>query len=234
MENYILYGRGEIIQKLRQLGKSKSTMSIHFSGETILSIVVDVLSEKNLLVIDYGVNEELNQKLISSEHAIIKTDYQGINAQFTIKNIRKALLQGTTSFSCPLPEEILWVQRREFYRVTIPMSQTVTCELIHGDNHRTIYQVLDISAGGIAILDKNNELELEPGNLFHNSKLVLSDEDGDTAYINLEIRNQIPVTKGKNAGDVRCGCAFLNVSGDFAAALQKYINLIDIQQNRSD
>lgn len=232
MEHYMLYGRGEIMQKLRQLGKKHSLITMHFNEQTMLSTVVDILSDKNLLVLDYGGNEEMNQQLLKYNRAVIKTDYDGIQAQFTIKDIRKARLQGKPSFACPLPEQVLWVQRREFYRVRIPLSEVVTCELIHGDNNRTEYSVLDISTGGIALFDQNDELELEPGNIFHNCKLTLGDHSA--AYINLEIRNHILKNPHDPSEGTRCGCAFLNLTGDFEVDVQKFINVVDLQQKRVD
>ena len=232
MEHYMLYGRGEIMQKLRQLGKKHSLITLHFGESTMLSTVVDVLSDKNLLVLDYGGNEEMNEKLLKHNRAIVKTDYDGIQAQFTIKDIRKARLQGKPSFACPLPEDVLWVQRREYYRVRIPLSEVVTCELIHGDNNRTEYPVLDISTGGIALFDKDDELELEPGNIFHNCKLTLGDHS--SAYINLEIRNHILKNPNNPEEGTRCGCAFINLTGDFEVDVQKFINIVDLQQKRVD
>ena len=232
MEHYMLYGRGEIMQKLRQLGKKKSLISLHFSESSMLSTVVDVLSDRNLLVLDYGGDEEMNQKLLKHNRAVVKTDYDGIQAQFSIKDIRKARLQGKPSFACPLPEDVLWVQRREYYRVRIPLSEVVTCELIHGDNHRTEYPVLDISTGGIALFNQNNELELEPGNVFHNCKLTLGDHS--TAFINLEVRNNILKNPNDPGEGMRCGCAFLNLIGDVEVDVQKFINLVDLQQKRVD
>ena len=232
MENYMLHSRGEIIQKLRQLGKKNSLISLHFGEQSMLSTVVDILTDKSLLVLDYGGNEEMNQKLLKHNKATIKTDYDGITAQFSIKDIRKARLQGKASFACPLPESVLWVQRREFYRVRIPLSEVVTCELIHGDNNRTEYPVLDISTGGIALFDANNELELEPGNIFHNCKLTMGEHG--TAIINLEIRNHILKNPSDPSEGTRCGCAFLNLTGDFESDVQKFINTVDMQQKRVD
>lgn len=232
MEHYMLYGRGEIMQKLRQLGKKNSLITLHFNDQSMLSTVVDVLADKNLLVLDYGGNEELNEKLLKYDRAVVKTDYDGITAQFSISGIRKARLQGKPSFACPVPESVLWVQRREFYRVRIPLSEVVTCELIHGDNNRTEYPVLDISTGGLALFDINDELELEPGNIFHNCKLTLGEHD--SALINLEIRNHISINPHEATEGTRCGCAFLNLTGDFEGSVQRFINLVDQQQKRSE
>ena len=228
----MLYGRGEIMQKLRLLGKKNSLISLHFNDNSMLSTVVDVLSDKNLLVLDYGGNEELNQKLLKHNRAIVKTDYDGITSQFTINNIRKARLQGKPSFACTLPDSVLWVQRRESYRVRIPLSETVTCELYHGDEKSTVYPVLDISTGGIALFDQDDDLELEPGNVFNNCKLSLGEHE--TVTINLEIRNHILKNPNDASQGTRCGCAFLKLTGDFESTVQKFINIVDQQQKRVD
>lgn len=231
MEHYMLHGRGEIIQKLRQLGKKHSLISLHFNNRSMLSTVVDVLTDKNLLVLDYGADEELNQKLLKHDKAIVKTDYDGITAQFKVSNIRKARLQGKPSFACALPESVLWVQRREFYRVRVPLSENVTCELTHSDGSIIIYPVLDISTGGIALFDNDDELELEPGNNFNNCKLNLGEYG--SAAVNLEIRNHILKNQNDPSEGTRCGCAFLNLTSDFEASVQKFINIVEQQQNRS-
>ena len=69
-EKYLLYSRGEIIQKLRQLGKGKNLITGHIGNETVLTAVIDVLSDNNLVVLDYAANEALNQKLIDAKRVI--------------------------------------------------------------------------------------------------------------------------------------------------------------------
>ena len=61
-----------------ELGKKNSLITLHFNDKTMLSTVVDVLADKNLLVLDYGGDEELNQKLLKHDRAVIKTDYDGV------------------------------------------------------------------------------------------------------------------------------------------------------------
>ena len=80
MEHYMLYSRGEIIQKLRQLGKKNSLISLHFGEQSMLSTVVDVLTDKSLLVLDYGGNEELNQKVKQALLAHYLKVFFGCNA----------------------------------------------------------------------------------------------------------------------------------------------------------
>lgn len=226
----MLYRRGEIIQKLRQLSKKNSLMTLHFGENSMLSTVVDVLTDKSLLVLDYGGNEDLNQLLLKKDRAVVKTDLDGITAQFTISNIRKARLQGKPSFACPIPENILWVQRREFYRVKVPLSETVTCEIFHADGSSTLYPVLDVSTGGIGLLDKDNTFALETDTVFNSCKLSLGAHG--SSVVSIEIRGLIPMNPNDSSAGTRCGCSFKNLSGEFETELQKFINFVDLQQKR--
>lgn len=232
MEHCLLHGRSEIMQKLRQLGKKNSLVSLHFNDESMLSTVIDVIPDRNLLVLDYGANEKLNQKLIKHNRAIVKTDYDGIVAQFTIKEIRKARLKGKPTFASDMPETMLWVQRREAYRVKIPLSEKVICKLTYGQDNHVTYPVLDISSGGIGLFDADDELELEPGRVFHNCKLSLGGHDSD--YIDLEIRNHIPINSRDASAGTRCGCSFLKLNSNFEASIQKFINMVEMQQKRTE
>jgi len=238
MENYVLHGRSEIIQKLRQLSKKNTLMSVHFDGNTMLTTIIDILPEKNLLVLDYGASEIMNKKLIQADKAVIKTDYDGIVSQFTVHKVQKARLRGSQTLACALPDKVLWVQRRESYRVKVPLSEKVICELTFSNNQVEQYPVLDISQGGLALFDSNHELdlelelELEPGKVFEHCKLILGQHS--TSYIDLEIRNHIPLNPQEISEGSRCGCAFLNLNGNFEMSLQKFINMVEMQQKRVD
>lgn len=225
-EKYLINSPGTIKQKLKQLAKNHAQLTINFAnGESFLTSVVDVLSVKNLLILDYGPNESQNEKLIETDRAVLQAKPDGITTQFTIQHIQRARIQGTLSFACPIPETLLWVQRREFYRVKVPLSETVFIEHENEAGKKLRYTVIDISVGGVAIKDFN--AALEPGDILHNCKLVLGDQA--EGIVDLEIRDEIPLDKDNGK---RCGCMFLNLPGELEIEVQRFINYVDIQQKR--
>lgn len=224
-EKYLLHSRGEIIQKLRQLGKDKNLVTAHVGNETILTAIIDVLSDNDLVVLDYAAEEKLNKKLVEAKRVILHTQHQGITAQFTVSNIKKARLKGNTVLACPLPENLLWVQRREAYRVRIPRSSRVTCEFYNANQTRVECDIIDISASGFAISNEHNKLNYQVGDLFQNCKLHLA--DFGSATIDIEIRNEIQLPDS-----LRIGCAFINLNTDTSSIVQRFIHMIDALQRQ--
>jgi c-di-GMP-binding flagellar brake protein YcgR len=231
-EQYLLHNRAAIIQKLKQLGKGKSNITAHFGGGkyTLLTQVIDILSEKDLVVLDYGSNETVNKKLLEADRVVFKTQHEGITAQFNATKIQKAKLHAKPAFACAIPDSILWVQRRQYYRVRIPLADKVICELAH-DDVLIPYSILDISIAGIALHIKDSEYALEPGMTFNNARLNLP--DGETGTVNLEVVNQLPLKFDNPDAGERFGCQFQDISMDTSAKIQRYIYNIEQMNRRS-
>ncbi len=233
-EQYLLHGRGAIIQKLRQLGKSKNMITAHFGGGqySMLTVVIDVLPDRDLLVLDYGANETINKKLLDTNRVVFKTQHDGITAQFTATRLQRCKLHGKTAFACPIPEDLLWVQRREFYRVRIPLGENVTCTLVNGENESVTYKVLDISISGLCLHNTSNKIQFEVEQTFSNCKLNLANHG--TEAVNLIVRNVIPIKQDDPSAGERVGCCFANLASDLSANIQRYIHTIDALTRRVD
>ena len=231
-EKYLLTSRAAIIQKLRQLGKSKNNITAHFGGGkySLLTQVVEVLADKDLVVLDYGSNEATNKKLLKSKHVVFKTQHEGVTAQFNTNFLQKAKLHGKPAFACAIPDSLLWVQRREFYRVRIPLRDKVFCELIHNEDILVPYPVVDISIAGLAIQVEELKYNIEPGMIFNGTRLILPDEDA--GLVNLEIMNQLPMKQDDPEGSQRFGCQFHNISTDISAKIQRYIYDIELMNRQ--
>ena len=232
-EKYLLNSQAAIIQKLRQLSKSKNNITAHFGGGkySLLTQVVDVLPEKNLVVLDYGSNEATNKKLLESKHVVFKTQHEGVTAQFSSNSLQKAKLHGKPAFACTIPDALLWVQRREYYRVRIPLRDQVFCELIHNEEILVSYPVLDISIAGLAIRVDDQEYPIEAGMPFNGARLILPEEE--SGLVNIEIMNQLPLKQDDPDGSQRFGCQFQNISTDISTKIQRYIYNIELMNRQT-
>ncbi len=231
-EKYLLSSRAAIIQKLRQLAKSKNNITAHFGGGkySMLTQIVDVLPDKDLVVLDYGSNEATNKKLLQSKRTVFKTQHEGVTAQFSTDYLQKAKLHDKPAFACAIPESLLWVQRREFYRVRIPLRDNVFCELIHDEEILISYPVLDISIAGLAIRVEDSRYNIEPGMLFNGTRLILPDEE--SGLVNIEIMNQLPLKQDNPEAGLRFGGAFHNISTDISTKIQRYIYEIELMNRQ--
>lgn len=235
-EKYLLQSRGEIIQKLRMLAKDKCLITAHFNAgqDSLITAVIDVLKEKELIALDYGSNEKVNQKLLTADRIVFKTQHHGITAQFSAKSIIKAKLKGQPVFAVPLPEDLLWVQRREYYRIRIPLGMPIECHHTDDDGETKVHTVIDISSGGLALADPDYYFDLEDaaGTVLQNCKISLP-EFGE-GLVGLEIRNQLPLKFDDPGAGQRIGCSFVSIGSDFEANIQRYIHHIEAQRKQME
>ncbi len=227
IDKYFLHSKGEIIQKLRLLGKSKSSITGYFNGgkDFFLTAVVEVLRDKNILVLDISNNQELNEKIIQSERLVFKAKHLGIIAQFNISAIQTAKYKGQQFFACKIPEDIIWVQRREHFRVHIPLSDNALFQIKNDSGELKEYRIIDVSGGGIAVADELFSLLVEAGDELTNVNLFF-DKDLSTTT-NLYVQNKLPLDFSNPDAGQRIGCLFESLRTDFSADLQRYINVLD-------
>jgi len=226
-QEYLLESRISVIAKLKQLAKSHAMVTATFNSgnDSMNTSVVEVIKDMDLLALDYGPTESLNVKLLAADRIIFKADVEGVECQFNANSITKAKYQGESVFAVPIPESMLWVQRRNFFRIRIPLGVPAYCEVKQEDGSFRKYKVLDISAGGISLHDEYKDLNLEAGVVLSACKLELP-EHGH-GQVNLEIRNILPYRQGDREAGRKFGCEFVNLGMSFAATIQRYINSIE-------
>jgi len=231
-QQFLLENPISVIAKIRLLGKNHCAVTATFSNgsKSMNTMVVDVLKDMDLIALDYGPSESLNAQLLAADRIIFKADFDGVSCQFTADSITKAKLHGESVFAIPIPDSILWVQRREFFRVRIPLGIPAYCEIKQEDGSYRKHKVLDISAGGISLQDEYKDLKLETGIVLSACKLELP-EHGH-GQINLEICNILPFKQGEQAEGRKFGCSFVNLGMSFAATIQRYINSIEAARRR--
>lgn len=232
MEQYMLYNHHGIGQKLRLLAKNHITISASFNAgaDTMNTVILDVIWDMDLVAIDYSPSESMNKKLLEARRIIFTANFDGVDVKFTANSITKAKYQGESVLAIPLPESLLWVQRREFFRVRIPLGVPAHCEIPQDDGSLRKYRLYDISAGGIAIIDEYQDLQVEPGIILTGCNLELPDHG--SSQISLEVRNQFPVRHGDDNAGVRIGCQYVDLGMSFAATIQRYIHAIESARRR--
>jgi c-di-GMP-binding flagellar brake protein YcgR len=233
-EQYLVNNHIGILQKLRRLAKANCMLTATFNGgaQSMNTVIIDVIRDMDLIALDYGPDESLNKQMLQADRIIFKTGLEGIDVQFTATSITKAKFQGEPVFAIPIPESMLWIQRREFYRVRVPMGVPAHIEIERENGACDQYKVHDISAGGLAIHDEHYRLNLETGILIENCRLFLP--EFDSGEITLEVRGRFPINRSKREAGQRVGCSFVNLNMSFGAQIQRYIHSLEILSKRTE
>lgn len=223
---FVLDKPGEIVEKLRLMAKLHCLVSVQIGprGPSLGAMIDRVLPEKGLVVVDPSVNGERNRQLLAAGRARCETQVNGIEAGFDLHGLREATLDGRQLFVAAIPETLFWLQRRAYYRVTIPIGRSVRCQAHLLGEGQLEFAVHNLSLVGMALLDGSGLLRQwgRAGQILKPCRLLVAGlDDEDFA---LELRNKIePLRREDLLSATRVGLAFRGIGRGFEIKLQKYI-----------
>lgn len=129
-DSAMLHNKAMILNNLSLLVKNKCMVSANLGGkDSVLTALIAVDHKNNVIILDYGSSEHLNKRLISSTHVKFTTVFNGIQVAFTAEHVTKVKYQKDDAFQIPIPTSLYWYNRREYYRVNVPIMNPGICEL---------------------------------------------------------------------------------------------------------
>lgn len=224
----IIRNKQQIIKHLDLLIKQKVLCSLYFGDNaSFITTLLDTDPLHDRILLDSGPKDYLNKCLFNSTTIRIRADVSGIKVAFEGSNIKPATYQGQTAFSMPIPKELLWRQRRQFYRVKSPLSKASFLKLVIDSSEPTHLQLYDLSISGFSVLKESSERDelLTLDREFEDCRLILDNATEDT--VSFRIKNIKPLNPNKPDKTQRIGCQFTAISPAFESGIQRYMQKIE-------
>jgi c-di-GMP-binding flagellar brake protein YcgR len=227
LEKFSTKHRREILFYLHQLVNDGERVSVVFNegSEMFLTVLLAIDETQGLLIFDWGGSEETNQKLLKSERNFFVCAPHGVRNQFLTGAVREITYQQRRAFVTQLPERYTRLQRREFFRLVLPLTRRPLCTLPQGEAKPMQLTVIDISIGGLAMESPSATPPFEVGQQLPGSVIDL--KDGHQLQATLEVRNVSQLQRG-NKVTGRIGCRFVELSHHDEHVLQRFIT--DVQR----
>ena len=241
--DYLVRNNKRIAEYLTDLYKGKCIISAHFgeNNASFLTAILEVDVKKNVLKLDTAPSELLNKQLLSSAKILFRTEIHGIKVSFSGKNIKKTSTADSTAFEMPLPTAIFWMQRRQFYRVKVPLAHSGShCKILFRsetestDSPESIrtgkFTITDLGITGFAFLnpDPSYSMHFAEGKSFNECCLYL--HESSHSDISFTIKNITTAKLSSTSNQQRIGCLFTDVSPAFQSGIQRYMQDIERQQ----
>jgi c-di-GMP-binding flagellar brake protein YcgR len=226
-DKYLLHSKKEILFILRAMLDRGSLITVYFNqgNDFILTSLLSISAEGNAMLLDPGSNAEMNRKALASDKLVFIATHDKVKIQFTVNGLRNSEFEGRPAFRATLPDTLLRLQRREYYRLTAPIAHPLKCsiplKLADGSNTVLEAAVIDISGGGLAVMAPPSGVEFETDHLFENCRIVLPEVGTVTAT--LRVRSIFEFTLRSGAKVRRSGCEFINLPGHMLTLIQRYI-----------
>ncbi len=228
---YLLRSRNEILFVLKALVEHVAQITIFFNEgrDLILTTLIEVNDQG--LVFDFGASPELNRKAEEVQKLFCITSLEKVKVQFILRGLTRIDYQGSPAFRAEFPETVLRLQRREYFRLTMPVTRPLKCQIPLpdiGDTRLVEVNVADISGGGMAIVVPPNNIPLQEGAEFAGCTIDLPEVGIVTATI--RILNVFEITLRSGAHLKRSGCQFVKLPPPMATLIQRYI--IKVERER--
>lgn len=225
-EQFIVRNQKQIIQILNDLAKHHEMLKVSFNSDTCLTNVISVDANNHVVYLDIGIDEAFNSRLLESHHVVFSKD-DGIRIKWTSTQVSFATLKDGKAIKIALPQKLMRLQRREFFRLATPIVNPVPCiipvsDQANPDAERVLELTLvDVSLGGIGVIAANPLDELFViGASFDKCKINFP-EVGETS-LTLQVRNIIPITMKDGAIKHRIGLQFISPSRGNEGLINRY------------
>lgn len=225
---FILNNPLEILRNLQALTKQGGFVSVYFDrGENFfLSTVLAVDENRRSIVIDAPRQEEVLQQALQAGVATLCANLDRIKIQCHLQRLLPETWEERKALVSLLPEKMLRLQRREFFRIQTPLLNPLRCRLIrqHGDGRSEVFDfpLHDISGGGVCLIAPIEMAEkFSLGELFADCRLDIPGES--VLSVNLRVRELAQLEMHDGQPQLRLGCEFFNLPGTRLSLIERYI-----------
>ena len=230
--DFEINSRREILALLRGIAEKNQLIRMLIHGESDVCMTTILAIDADSLILDCSINKEQNRRILAARGVSFETTLDKIRILFSIEQVEECLYQNSPALKIALPPSLIRLQRRDFYRMTTPISNPVRVvvtlpEELGGGS--CPFPLADISYGGIAMLDNQLVLGNTIGKDYVGCRIDLPDIA--TVIMTLQIRNSLDLTLHNNKSNRRLGCLFVDIPRSMQAHVQRYITKLEREHN---
>ena len=196
--------------------------TVSFRGKQFLTCLLEVDTPAYALVFDSSQIQEENKALIDSVRSHFRGQSDGVRVEFELSGARPTQFEGRPALTAPLPSELFYIQRREFFRINTPVVAPFRCSgtmlLSHGDERAYDIEIHDISLSGIGLRSPD---PIEVGTMLPKSQIDL--QENGKLNTDLRVVNCKTIELANLKQVYHIGCIFEHLKLQQEILLQRYI-----------
>lgn len=224
---------------LGQLSRRRSIVTIYVNDGThfFLSSIVAIDSQSGLIYLDPAQAEENNTLALTARQLTLVANLDRVKIQIRLPALQRLSYQGQNMLGSKLPERILRLQRREFFRLEPASATPIHCKLAaHLDDGTTKtfeLRLSDISGGGVSLIGTTEMADdFQRDTLFNDCRLEIPGEG--VIQVNLRIRKTVEISTESGDHNLRIGCEFINLPSARLAFIERYITRVERERKARD
>jgi c-di-GMP-binding flagellar brake protein YcgR len=231
--NFVLGHRVEVLAILDRMQAERTLTTVEFgNGHAIVSIVLEVRRDANVLIFDIARDVDTNRALFASQSLAFISELDSIQIGFETNAASLVSRSDGPAALTGIPMSVTRLQRREWFRAALPVHPPIRCTLIDRAGNATPAQAIDLSCGGAGIVIDDAVLaETTPGS---DHELILSLPEVGRLDLEATLRTVRPAiaVQGVPGAKLRLGFRFEGVPPKTANQIQRYVQRLEVNQLR--
>jgi c-di-GMP-binding flagellar brake protein YcgR len=236
LDPYRIHSVREILSFLDEIRRQRQLMRMIFSQgrESVLTSMLDIDADGKAMYIDAAPDPAQNRRIMLTQQVSFETTLDRIRILFTASDAQRCDHDGFPALRFPIPASLVRMQRRQSYRVNVPFASPIRCIFMPpGTDMRplevpTPVDLLNISTGGIAVIDTGYLLDSRPGAVYPACQIIFP---GYPVTVALEVRHAQVITLPSGKAARHIGLRFVETHNQVIALVQRYIMKLEREQN---
>jgi len=228
---YTVYSRVEIVALLRKLAEGATLVTVYFdqAADFAVTVLLDVNPEFEEVIFDCASQPAIQRRLLAADSLTCVAFVDHIKLQFGARKAEATTHDDKPAFRVRLPEQVLRLQRRDFFRVRAPVSRPAHCLVPFSDDRKQYekLRLLDISIGGVAVVAYPEKFDPSVGQRIDDCFLDLPGVG--SVGVSLKVRHVAALRDGKSRA---VGCEFVDLAPPARNLIQRFVNRLDAEQRK--
>lgn len=228
----LVTSKRQIQSFLRSISEGGSPVALYYDGvKNFIMTSLLAVGEKGLWA-EQGADAAKNRQIAESRRITLVSSLNQVKIQFAAGSARTVTHQGYPAFYLPLPADLYRIQRREYFRLAVPLSERLRCivpinQPQAGD--RVELPVMDISGGGIRLSCAEENIEFVIGQTYAGCQIELPEVG--RIEVAIKVKNMVSVSPKPGQNITRMGCVFVNLDNASGVMLQRYVTRMQRLKN---
>jgi c-di-GMP-binding flagellar brake protein YcgR len=232
VSNYMLHTPMEIAYVLRTLEQKGDLVSVYFDRgqNSFLSAILSVDPKTQRFWFDISGVEAINRSFLRSDHVVFAAAPEGVKIQFVIDSgVAMVDYDDKPAFEAHFPDDLIKLQRREYFRLETPIGRPLTCKLPLPNGTTVALPLHDISIGGLGLW-ASGALDMQQMDVIHGCRVDLG--TFGLMEVSLEVRSKRQVTKRDGTVQTMLGMRFVDLPRSTENTLQRYIAQLERERHQ--
>lgn len=225
-EKFRVSSKREMRLMLQDIARLGARVLMYY-GDDDFVITTLLGADEDGIWLETGPYPEANEAVLRSDRLTFVSAHRQVKIQFAVPGVVEAQFGEAPAFHADLPDHLLRLQRREFFRSDIPPAEKARCiiPVPQDDPDRPLLlrsaPIADIGNGGVQLLCGGSDTALQPHSVFADCMILLP--ESDPLPVTLEVRNSSDFSAADGSAGKRVGCRFLELDRHTDVQLQRHV-----------